>query len=485
MVGGELHNHAATCIHRQVSQFSTPLWAGRFSEAEQARPATALSGTLEVDLPLAEYDVTASGAHVDELHAAGLLDDAGRERLHAALESVSGALRDGSFPWRVEHEDIHMNVEAAVIERAGPELGGMLQAGRSRNEEIVTDERLWLKANLARLGVALENLQRTLVTRAADEQETILPAHTHTQPAQPVLLAHHLLAYVEMLCRDRDRLADALGRIDSSPAGSGAAVGSGLPLDRERVAARLGFGGVTANSLDAVASRDYVAETVAAVAICIGHLSRICGELVLWSTPYVGFARLPDGYSSGSSMLPNKRNPDAAELVRARAARIVGDLVTVLELPRGLPLAYHRDLQETRRAMFDAVESLALSVEATREMLAGVAFDRDRMRQAATAGHALATALAERLLRAGVPFRDAHRRVGALVARAEASGVDLAALPPDELRAALPELDGGDAIMPTLEEAVGAADVAGGTAPRRVADALAAAAMRLGVELPT
>ena len=458
------------------------LWDGRF-KSPAADAALALSGSLEIDLPLAEHDVAASRAHVAELRRLELLGQAEADRLDDALVEVARQLVDGSFAWRPEHEDIHMNVEAAVIEAVGPELGGMLQAGRSRNEEIVTDERRWLALETTRLIRAIHHLQSVLLNRADDETHTILPAHTHTQPAQPVLLAHHLLAYVEMLDRDADRLSDAAGRADRSPAGSGAVAGSGLAIDRDRVAAALGFGGVTDNSIDAVSDRDYALETVAALAILLGHLSRLAGELVLWSTPYVGFVRLDDAFSSGSSMLPNKRNPDSAELVRARAARVEGDLVVLLSLVRGLPLAYHRDLQETRRAMFDAVDSARVCLEVMSGVIAGIAFDRERMRAAADGGHARAVILADRLVTRGVPFREAHRRVGRLVATAEAASVDLAALPADELVAALPELDG--APMPSLEESVAAADVHGGTAPQRVRAALDATRERLGRRVTT
>ena len=458
------------------------LWDGRF-QSPDADVALALSGSLEIDLPLAEHDVAASRAHVAELRRLELLGQAEADRLDGALVEVARQLADGSFAWRPEHEDIHMNVEAAVSEAVGPELGGMLQAGRSRNEEIVTDERRWLASETTHLIGAIHDLQSVLLDRADGETDTILPAHTHTQPAQPVLLAHHMLAYVEMLDRDAGRLADAARRADRSPAGSGAVAGSGLPLDRNRVAAELGFGGVTDNSIDAVSDRDYAIEAVAALAILLGHLSRLAGELVLWSTPYVGFARLDDAYSSGSSMLPNKRNPDSAELVRARAARVEGDLVVLLSLVRGLPLAYHRDLQETRRAMFDAVDSARLCLEVMSGVMAGLAFDRERMRAAAESGHARAVILADRLVTRGVAFREAHRRVGRLVATAEASAVDLAALPPDVFEAALPELDG--APMPSLEESVAAADVHGGTAPHRVRESLIATRERLGSRVAT
>jgi argininosuccinate lyase len=457
------------------------LWDGRF-HAPAADAALALSGSLAIDLPLAADDVAASRAHVAELARLGLVNGTDAERLDVALREVADRLADGTFDWRPEHEDIHMNVEAAVIEAVGTELGGMLQAGRSRNEEIVTDERRWLTTVGREIIGAVRAVESILVERAASESDTIIPAHTHTQPAQPILLAHHLLAYVEMLNRDAARLGDALARADRSPAGSGAVAGSGLAIDRAAVAGRLGFGGVTDNSIDAVADRDYAVETVAALAMLLGHLSRMAGEIVLWSTPYVGFVRVDDAFSSGSSMLPNKRNPDSAELVRARAARVEGDLVTILSLVRGLPLAYHRDLQETRRAMFDAVESAQLCLDVMAGLIGTLKFDRERMRAAASAGHARAVLLADRLVARGVPFRDAHRRLGRLVASAEDAGVDLGDLPEDILRDALPELDGD--VRPTIEEAVVAADVHGGTAPDRVRAALAAARTRLGMEVP-
>jgi argininosuccinate lyase len=470
-------------MRRRMSAIDTePLWLGR-NETPPDPLALELSATLDVDRPLAPHDLAGSLAHVGELERLGLIDDTGATTLERALHEIEASIAAGTFEWRTEHEDVHMNVEAAVRAAIGPELAGHLQAGRSRNEEVATDERRWMLDAVRALDATLTALERTLVRRAAEEVDTILPAHTHTQPAQPVLLAHHLLAYVEMLERDRSRLADAAARADRSPAGSGAAVGSGLPLDRDTVAKRLGFSAPTTNSLDAISDRDYAIELVAACAIGLNHLSRLAGELVLWSTPYVGFVRLANGFTSGSSMLPNKRNPDSAELVRARAARLAGHLTTLLSLTRGLPLAYHRDLQETRGPILDAVGSYDLCLRVTNAILSSLTFDRDAMRAAATRGHALATALAERLTAAGIPFRDAHQRVGRLVAIADERGCDLADLPGDELRAALPELANHEPIIPTLDEALQAADVFGGTAPVRVRAALKAAAGRLGMAL--
>ena len=462
----------------QTSSPGRPLWGSRV-QAPLTAVAVELSTTTDVDRPLAPYDVAASRAHVQELHRLGVIDAAGSERLDEALAEVASLIDEATFSWSEDHEDVHMNVEAAVREAVGPELAGQLQAGRSRNEEVVTDERLWLKDAAARLDAGLHGLQETLLRRAEEHVDTILPAHTHTQPAQPMLLAHHLLAHLEMLGRDRGRLADAARRVDSSPAGSGAAVGSGLAIDRTAVAERLGFGGITANSLDAVSDRDYAVEITAAAATALMHLSRLAADLVAWSTPYYGFARIGDGYATGSSMLPNKRNPDIAELIRGRAAMALGDLTAVLAVQSGLPLGYHRDLQETRAPMERTVASLELAVTAMDEMLPGVTFDTDAMAAAAGSGHALATSLAERLLRAGVPFRKAHWRVGELVAEAEAAACDLTELPTDRLREALPELADLDPIVPTLAEAVAAADLPGGTAPDRVRAALADARERI------
>ena len=455
-----------------------PLWGSRV-RAPLTTVALELSSSTDVDRPLAPYDIAASRAHLVELERLGLLDADGRRRLDDALARIGQRLADGSFAWSEEHEDVHMNVEAAVREAAGAELAGQLQAGRSRNEEVVTDERLWLLDVVRRLDAAARGLQETLLTRAEEHIDTVVPAHTHTQPAQPTLLAHHLLAFVEMLQRDRGRLADAAGRANASPAGSGAAVGSGLPIDREAVAHRLGFAGITNNSLDAVADRDYAAELIGACAITMVHLSRLAADFVLWSTPYYRFVRIGDGHATGSSMLPHKRNPDVAELVRGRAARAQADLVAVLSVQSGLPLGYHRDLQETRAPMQRSVASLELCLAAMDGMVRDSTFDPGAMVRAAGGGHALATALAERLLRAGVPFRDAHWRVGELVAEAEAAGCDITELPPDRLRQALPELADHDPIVPTLAEALAAADLPGGTAPNRVRAALADARERI------
>lgn len=448
-----------------------PLWGSRVS-APLTDVAATVSSSVAVDRPLAPYDIAASRAHVAELAGIGVVDADAAMRLDLALSGVAASITAGTFEWSDALEDVHMHVEQAVRDEVGPELAGHLQAGRSRNEEIVSDERLWLLDAAGRLDAGLAACLRTLVTRAGEEVETILPAHTHTQPAQPMLLAHHLLAHAEALARDRERIAAAAARMDRSPAGSGASIGSGLPIDRERVAERIGFAGVTANSLDAVADRDYALEMVSCACIALVHLSRIAADLVAWSTPYMGFARMADGWATGSSMLPNKRNPDIAELVRSRSAAANGALTAMLGIVSGLPLGYHRDLQAMRAPLLDVIGSLELCLASIDGMLRSVTFDRDAMRRAAGSGHALATALAERLARTGVPFRDAHWRIGELVARADELDCDLSELPIDEVRARLPELAHLPNPIPTLEEAVAAADVPGGTNPARVRAAL-------------
>ncbi len=463
-----------------------PRWAG-VATAPLSDALLLLAGTAEEDAPLAAHDVAASLVHVGELERLGLLTARDAAQARAALVDIGAELDAGTFAWRDAHEDIHMNVEATLAGRVGEAIAGQLQAGRSRNEEVVTDERRWLLATVATLDASLAALQEALLDQAdlAFAARAVLPALTHGQPAQPVLLAHQLLAWVEMLQRDRGRLADAAARADASPAGSGAVAGSGLQLDRTAIATALGFSRVTANSIDAVADRDYAAELVAACAIGAGHLSRLAGELAGWSAPSVGWVRLGDGYVSGSSMLPNKRNPDSCELVRARAARIAGDLAVILSVPRGLPLAYHRDLQETRAAMIGSTHSFGLCLQVMDGVVRSATFDHAAMRAAAEGGGLVATALAERLVAAGVPFREAHHRVGALVARAAESTSTLAELPAAILAKALPELAGRPDPVPTLDEALAAPDLPGGTAPARVGAALAVARARLATGEPS
>jgi argininosuccinate lyase len=411
----------------------------------------------------------------------------------AGLEGLRGEVEAGTIVWDPALEDVHMNLESALRERIGP-LAGRLHTGRSRNDQVATDLRLWLRRTIDGLDEAILGMERALVGLAVRDGEAVLPGTTHIQPAQPVLLAHHLLAYVEMLERDRGRLADCRRRANVSPLGSGALAGAGYPLDREATAAELGFDGVTANSLDAVSDRDFVVEALAAFALCMVHLSRLAEEITWWSNPRFGFVRAADSFSTGSSMMPNKKNPDPAELVRGRSARVIGSLTGMLALLKGLPLAYQRDLQEDKPPLFESASTLEASLGVMAGMVSTLTVDRERMRAAAGEGYTTATAVADALVRRGVAFRAAHHIVGTLVAEAEKGGVGLEALDDATIAAALAASDDtvaaklrGDAALPGelraaagLDGALAGCDVVGGTAPRRVAAALAAARARLG-----
>jgi argininosuccinate lyase len=468
------------------------LWGGRFGEDNDARVAD-FTRSVEIDAELALDDLRGSVAHVRGLGRAGLLTEDEVGRLVAGLESLAGEVEAGSLEWDPALEDVHMNLESALAERIGP-VAGKLQTGRSRNDQVATDLRLWLRRAIDRLDVAILDMERALVGLAERDGDAILPGTTHIQPAQPVLLAHHLLAYVEMLERDRGRLADARRRANVSPLGSGALAGAGYPIDREEVAAELEFDGVTANSLDAVSDRDFVVEALAAAALGMVHLSRLAEEITWWSNPRFGFVRVADAFSTGSSMMPNKRNPDPAELVRARTAAVIGALTAVLVMLKGLPLAYQRDLQEDKPPLFGAIATWEASLGVMAGLISTLAVDRERMRAAAGEGYTTATAVADALVRRGVPFRVAHHVVGSLVAQTEQDGIGLEAMPDAMIGGALAAVDDdtarglsveagiGDQIRQaaSVEGALETCDVIGGTAPRRVAEALASARARLG-----
>ncbi len=471
------------------------LWGGRFGDGPDSRMAD-FTRSIEVDAELALDDIAGSIAHVRGLARAGLLTAEEAEALERGLAGLREDVVAGAVAWDPSLEDVHMNLETLLTERVGP-VGGKLHTGRSRNDQVATDLRLWTRRAVGLLDAGILDLERALVDLADREGDAVLPGTTHIQLAQPVLLAHHLLAYVEMLERDRGRLADARRRLNESPLGAGALAGAGYPIDREAVAAELGFEGVTANSLDAVSDRDFVVEVLSAVALAMVHLSRLAEEVTWWSNPRFGFVRVADAFSTGSSMMPNKKNPDPAELVRGRAAGVIGSLAGMLSLIKGLPLAYQRDLQEDKPAFFAAVRTLDASLSVMTGLVATLAVNRERMRQAAEEGFTTATALADELVRRGVPFRAAHHIVGGLVGGAEAEGIGtLAGLPDEAYRAAL---DGSDdpvarklahvrgivaalRAAATVEGSLAAADVVGGTAPSRVAEALAAAKARLGLE---
>ncbi len=468
------------------------LWGGRFEGSTNAGVAD-YTRSIDVDRALALDDLAGSVAHVRGLGRAGLLDPDEVAALVAGLDALRAEVVAGTLAWDPALEDVHMNLEEALAARIGP-LAGKLHTGRSRNDQVATDLRLWARRAVDALDAAVLGMERALVDLAEREGDAVLPGTTHIQPAQPVLLAHHLLAYVEMLERDRGRLADCRRRSNVSPLGSGALAGAGFPLDREATARELGFDGVTANSLDAVSDRDFAAELLFDVALAMVHLSRLAEEVTWWSNPRFGFVRVADAFSTGSSMMPNKKNPDPAELVRGRAARVVGSLAGLLALLKGLPLAYQRDLQEDKPPLFEACATLEASLQVMAGLVATLAVDRTAMRRAADEGFITATAVADALVRRGVPFRAAHHVVGRLVAEAERTGLTLATLPDATIAAALAEardtttlgLAGDETLAEalraaaTIEAALASCDVVGGTAPGRVSAALAVARARLG-----
>jgi argininosuccinate lyase len=467
------------------------LWGGRFSEDNDPRVA-AFTSSIELDRELAADDITGSIAHVRGLGRAGLLTPDEVEELIGGLSSLAEAVADGSLTWDPTLEDVHLNLESALADQIGA-LAGKLQTGRSRNDQVATDLRLWLRRAIDRLDRALLVWERSLVALAEREGTAILPGTTHIQPAQPVLFAHHLLAYVEMAERDRDRFADVRRRANVSPLGAGALAGAGYPLDREATAQDLGFDDVTANSLDAVSDRDFVVEALGAVALGMVHLSRLAEEITWWSNPRFGFVRASDAFSTGSSIMPNKKNPDPAELVRGRAARVIGAQTGVLALLKGLPLAYQRDLQEDKGPLFDSVAVFEASLSVMSGMLDTLTVDRERMRAAADEGYTTATAVADALVRRGIPFRVAHHVVGSLVAQAEEAGLRLDEVPDSMIGLALGASGDAGAQALAADETIGeilrgaatvdgalaSCDVIGGTAPTRVAEALTAARRRL------
>jgi argininosuccinate lyase len=466
-------------------------WGGRFTGDTDARVAD-FTRSIEIDAALAPDDIAGSIAHVRGLGRAGILDPGDVQALVDGLLALADDVAAGRLVWDPSLEDVHMNLEAALADRIGP-LAGRLHTGRSRNDQVATDMRLWTRRAIDDLDAALLDFERALVTLAERESTAVLPGTTHIQPAQPVLFAHHLLAYVEMAERDRGRLADARARLNVSPLGSGALAGAGYPLDRDATAGELGFDSVTANSLDAVSDRDFVVETIGAIALGMVHLSRLAEEITWWSNPRFGFVRTADAFSTGSSMMPNKKNPDPAELVRGRAARVIGELTGTLTMLKGLPLAYQRDLQESVAPLFDAVGVFESSLRVMAGLVETLDVDAARMRNAATEGYTTATAVADALVRRTVAFRTAHHIVGALVAQVENAGLTLDEVPDAMVAQALMASDDpaatalasepgiGDAIRAaaSLDGALASCDVIGGTAPNRVATALRAARTRL------
>ena len=450
---------------------------GRLAQAvDQAMQR--LNASVEVDRELWCEDIEGSLAHARGLAQAGILTEAELAQISSGLERIKKEIESGEFSWDPVKEDVHMNIEARLIDLVGA-AGGKLHTGRSRNDQVATDLRLWSKKRVLETVRALDGFAATLIERAERELDVLMPAYTHLQRAQPSRLAHHLMAWQELLWRDRGRLLDALERLDESPLGAGAVAGTGFAIDREQVAASLGFARAMRNSIDATGSRDFLMELANALAILGVHLSRIGEEIVLWSTVEFGFMTLSDAFATSSSMMPQKKNPDVAELVRGRASRMIGCATSLLVLEKSLAFGYGRDLQEDKRPIFDAFESALTCLYALDGALASAGFRPDRMRAALERGHLCATDLADLLVLRGVPFRDAHHVVGALTREAEKRGVDLAELPEDVLGSAHPALHGEDvkrSLDPKL--AVERRDVLGGPARTRVMEAIAEARER-------
>ena len=428
----------------------------------------AINVSIGVDRRLWAEDLAGSRAHCRMLAAQGIVEPGDAEAILDGLDAIEAEITGGTFPFRDQFEDIHMNVEARLAELVG-EAAGRLHTARSRNDQVATDFRLWVRAACDRTIGQLQGLQAALLDQAETHADTLTPGFTHLQPAQPVTFGHHLMAYVEMVGRDVSRFADARARMNESPLGAAALAGSPFPIDRHMTAAALGFDRPMANSLDAVSDRDFALESLAAASICAGHLSRLAEEMVIWMTPQFGFVALPDDLTTGSSIMPQKRNPDAAELVRAKTGRIIGSLVALTTVMKGLPLAYSKDMQEDKPPVFEAFDALDLALTATTAMVAAMTPDTERMRLAAGSGFSTATDLADWLVRElNLPFRQAHHVTGAAVKRAEALGVGLEQLPLEEMQALDPGIT--EAVYKVLspEASCASRQSFGGTAPDQV-----------------
>jgi argininosuccinate lyase len=441
-------------------------WGGRFTAPPDAT-AQVFTASLPFDHRLWSVDIQGSEAWARALAQGGVLSAVELERILDGLAAVRSELAAGTFPFRLELEDIHMNIERRLTEKIGP-VGGKLHTGRSRNDQIALDMRLWLRSEIDAIQGALRDLQAALLTQAEQHRDCPMPGYTHLQRAQPILVAHHLLAYVFMLQRDRGRYADTRRRLDVLPLGAGALAGTTVPVDRHALARDLGFAAPSPNSMDAVSDRDFALEFLAASAILAMHLSRLCEEIVLWASAEFGFVDLPDAYATGSSIMPQKKNPDIAELVRGKTGRVYGNLMRLLTVMKGLPLAYHSDMQEDKEGFFDAADTVRACLGILAPLVHALRFRRERLRALAGEGYSTATDLADYLVRKGVPFREAHEVVGKAVALALERGIGLHELPLGELHTLSPlfEVDFREAV--SVEASLAARRAYGGTAPAAV-----------------
>ena len=458
---------------------SNAMWGGRFAGGP-AEIMEKINVSIDFDRKLAAQDIAGSLAHVAMLAKQGIVAPADADAIAAGLAQVKGEIEAGTFAFSRALEDIHMNVESRLAEIVGP-AAGRLHTARSRNDQVATDLKLWTRDALDALDGEIKALQRALAERALECAGMVMPGFTHLQSAQPVTFGHHLLAYVEMLARDRGRFVDARKRLNQCPLGAAALAGTSFPIDRFMTAKALGFDRPTANSLDSVADRDFALEALAAAAICATHLSRLAEEIVLWTTPQFGFVRLSDAFSTGSSIMPQKRNPDAAELARGKTGRVIGALVGLLTVMKGLPLAYAKDLQEDKEGFFDAIETLSLCLAAMSGMVKDLTPDAKRMKAAAGAGYATATDLADWLVRAlKIPFREAHHITGRVVALAAERGVALEKLKLEAMQSVEPRIAAEVYGVLGVERSVKSRVSYGGTAPANVRKQARAWLKRLG-----
>jgi argininosuccinate lyase len=453
------------------------LWGGRFTGGPAAIMRR-INASIAVDKRLYAEDIAGSLAHCAMLVARGIILAEDGAAIAGGLEQIRGEIESGVFRFTEANEDIHLNIEARLAELIGP-TAGRLHTARSRNDQVATDFRLWVRGAIDRIDIGLREVQAALIEQADAHAATVMPGFTHLQIAQPVTLGHHLLAYVEMLGRDRGRFADCRRRLNECPLGAAALAGTAFPIDRDSTAAALGFDRPAANSLDAVSDRDFAIEFLAAAALAGSHLSRFAEEIVLWASDAFGFVRLSDAFTTGSSIMPQKRNPDAAELVRAKTGRLGGALIALLTVMKGLPLAYQKDMQEDKPPVFEAADALELSLAATAGIVRDMRPDCARLAAAAARGYSTATDLADWLVRVlGIPFRQAHQMTGEIVKRAEARGCALAELPLAELQVVVPAITSDVYEALIVERSVAGRTSFGGTAPALVREAVIAARRR-------
>ena len=455
------HNNSADPLHAKKEA-----WSGRFSEPV-SEFVLRYTQSVSFDKRMAMADIQGSLAHAAMLAKCGVISEQDLADIRRGMATITDEIKTGKFLWQLELEDVHLNIEARLTALIG-DAGKRLHTGRSRNDQVATDIRLYLRGEIDEIIRLLDHLQEVLVAQAHKEYNTIMPGFTHMQVAQPVTFGHHMLAYVEMFERDRERMSDLRHRVNRSPLGAAALAGTTYPIDREYSAKLLGFEAVAQNSLDAVSDRDFGIEFTSAASLIMVHISRLSEELVYWISQPFSFVKLPDRFTTGSSIMPQKKNPDVPETARGKCARVVGDLISMTMLMKGLPLAYNKDLQEDKEPVFDAIDTVKDTLRAFIEMMAGVGPNREQMRKAAAAGYPTATDLADYLTRRGVPFRTAHDIVGRVVRHASEAGCDIAELSLDDLRSYSDVITDDVYKVLTLEGSVAARNHVGGTAPNQV-----------------